>query len=97
MCGRARRILFWRPLVIIPQGTGVCVGDTEPRGRPKTKSVTPVVGGWVRVRKRTRVRFIFFSIFFIVLLNSPHRETPKNVIKKKIEKKSVLDFWSNFL
>ena len=28
-------------------------------------------------------------------MNSPHRETPKNVIKK-IEKKSVLDFWSNF-
>jgi hypothetical protein len=40
---------------------------------------------------------IFFSIFFfIVFLNSRHRETPKNVIKK-IEKKSVLDFWSNFL
>jgi hypothetical protein len=32
-------------------------------GPAKKKSVTPVVGGWVRVRKRTRVRFIF-SIFF---------------------------------
>jgi hypothetical protein len=34
------------------------------RGRQKKKSGTPVVGGWVRVRKRTRVRFIF-SIFFL--------------------------------
>jgi hypothetical protein len=39
---------------------------------------------------------LFFRYFFIVFLNSPHRETLKNVIKK-IEKKSVLDFWSNFL
>jgi hypothetical protein len=68
------------------------------KGPPKKNNwVTPVVGGWVKVRKRTRVRFISFDIFFIVFLNSPHRETPKNVIKKKIEKKSVLDFWSNFL
>ena len=48
-------------------------------------SVTPVVGGWVRVRKRIRVRF-FFNIYFIVFLNSPHRETPKNVIKQNREK-----------
>jgi hypothetical protein len=43
---------------------------------------------------------LFFRYFFIVFLpNSSHRETPKNVIsdKEKIEKKSVLDFWSNFL
>jgi hypothetical protein len=64
-------------------------------GRQNKKSVTPVVGGWVRGQKRTRVRFIFL-IFFMVFLNSPHRETPKNVIKK-IDKKSVSDFWSIFL
>jgi ubiquitin C-terminal hydrolase len=28
----------------------------------------------------------FFSRFFIVFLNSPHRETPKNVIKQNREK-----------
>jgi hypothetical protein len=34
------------------------------KGPPKQKqSVTPVVGGWVRGQKRTRVRFIFFDIF----------------------------------
>jgi hypothetical protein len=52
----------------------------------KKKSVTPVVGGWVRGQKRTRVRFIFPIFFLIVFLNSPHRETPKNVIKKNLEK-----------
>jgi hypothetical protein len=53
-------------------------------------------GGWVgQSKKRDGVRFIFL-IFFIVFLNSPHRETPKNVIKQNQEK-SVLDFWSNFL
>jgi hypothetical protein len=40
---------------------------------------------------------LFFSIFVVVVfLNFPHRETPKNVIKK-IEKILVLDFWSNVL
>jgi hypothetical protein len=37
----------------------------------------------------------FFDIFLIAFLNSPHRETPKNV--KQNRRKSVLDFWSNFL
>jgi hypothetical protein len=37
----------------------------------------------------------FFGEIFIVFLNSPHRETPKNVIKK-IEKKSGLGFLSIF-
>jgi hypothetical protein len=36
----------------------------------KKKSGTPVVGGWVRVRKRTRVRFIF-SIFFYRVFELP--------------------------
>jgi hypothetical protein len=39
---------------------------------------------------------LFSRHFFIVFLNSPYREAPKNVINKT-EKKSVLDFWSNFL
>jgi hypothetical protein len=54
------------------------------RGAGKKKSVTPampVVSGWVRGEKRTRVRF-FFDIYFMAFLYSPHRETPKNVIKK---------------
>jgi hypothetical protein len=34
---------------------------------------------------------IVFSIFFIMFLNSPHRETPKNVIKK-IEQKAKIGF-----
>jgi hypothetical protein len=60
------------------------------QGAGKKKSVTPVVGGWVRVRKRTRVRFIFWICFLSCFLNSPHRETPKNVIKKIREKNR---FW----
>ena len=36
------------------------------KGPPKkNKSGTPVVGGWVRGQKRTRVRFIFFDIFLL--------------------------------
>jgi hypothetical protein len=31
---------------------------------------------------------LFFSIFFIVFLNSPHRETPKNVIKQEKSRKN---------
>jgi hypothetical protein len=56
-----------------------------PRGRQNQKSVTPVVGWWVRVQKRGGVRFVFFDIFLVVFLNSPHRETPKNVIKENQE------------
>jgi hypothetical protein len=67
-----------------------------PRGRPKQKSVTPVVGGWVKVRKRTRVRF-FFSIFFYRVFELPSSRNAQKRDKKKLEKKSVLDFWSNFL
>jgi hypothetical protein len=43
---------------------------SKPRGRQKKKSGTPVVGGWVRVRKRTRVRFVF-SIFFLSCFLTP--------------------------
>ena len=51
------------------------------QGAGKKKSVTPVVGGWVRVRKRDGVGFIF-SIYLCRVLSSPHRETPKNVVKQ---------------
>jgi hypothetical protein len=60
----------------------------------------PVVAGWVRGQKRTGVRFIFISpIFFVVFLNSSHRETPKHVMKENREKNGllVLDFFSIFL
>jgi hypothetical protein len=40
---------------------------------------------------------VLFSRFFIVFLNSPHRETPKNVIKKNREKIGFGFFWSIFL
>jgi hypothetical protein len=56
--------------------------------------VAPVVDGWVRVRKRDGVRF-FGDMLFFVFLNSPHRETPKNVIKK-IEKKIGFGFFVDF-
>jgi hypothetical protein len=51
-----------------PQGAG-----------KKKKSVTPVVGGWVRVRKRTRVRFIFWIFFYRVfeLPSSRNAQNPK--------------------
>jgi hypothetical protein len=68
-------------------GDGVCsqkapTTTDNGKGPPiKKKPVTPVVGGSVRGQKRTRVSF-----FFIVFLNSPYRETPKNVIKKIREK-----------
>ena len=54
-----------------------------------------VVGWFHGGQKSTRAGQIFFRDFFIVFLNSPHRETPKNVIKK-IDKKSVLDFFVDF-
>jgi hypothetical protein len=42
------------------------VDGGNPRGRHKKKSVTPMVGGWVKGQKWTRVRFfpdIFLSCF----------------------------------
>jgi hypothetical protein len=66
------------------------------KGPAKKKSVTPVVGGWVRVRKMTRVRFIF-SIFFYRVFELPSSRNAQKRDLKKIEKKSVLDFWSIFL
>jgi hypothetical protein len=66
------------------------------KGHSKRKVTDPYVVGWfLGGQKSTRVGQIFFRDFFIVFLNSPHRETPKNVIKK-IEKQSVWDFFVDF-
>jgi hypothetical protein len=63
------------------------------RGGPaKRKPVTPVVGGWVGVRKRNGVRVAFLRS----PCDSPHRETPKNVIKENREKfgfRFLVDFF----
>jgi hypothetical protein len=46
------------------------------RGR-QNKSVTPVVGGWVRGQKRTRVRFVFLIFFYDVFELPSPRIRPK--------------------
>jgi hypothetical protein len=57
------------------------------KGHSKKKVTDLGVVGWfLGGQKSTRVGHIFFRDFFIVFLNSPHRETPKNVIKKNREK-----------
>jgi hypothetical protein len=56
------------------------------------------VGRIARVQKRDRVGFVFvFPIFFarVFGLSSPRNAQKRD--KKKSERKSVLDFWSNFL
>jgi hypothetical protein len=60
------------------------------QGPAKTISVTPVVGGWVRGQKRTRIRLNFNS-FFHGVFELPHRETPK-----KMEKKIGFGFFVDF-
>jgi hypothetical protein len=37
---------------------------TQGQGAAKNKSVTPVVGGWVRGQKSTRTRFSFLIFFY---------------------------------
>jgi hypothetical protein len=64
----------------------------QPQGAGKKKTGDPR-GGWVgQSTKKDWGQIYFFDIYFIVFLNSPHRETPKNVLIC-FEKKSVLDFW----
>jgi hypothetical protein len=61
------------------------------KGPPiKNKSVTPVVGGWVRGQKRTRVRFIF-SIFFYRVFELP---SPRNAQKHDKQKSRKSRFWT---
>jgi hypothetical protein len=52
------------------------------------------VGGSEAKKGPGQIYFLWY--FFMAFLNSPHRETPKNVIKK-IAKQSVLDFPPIFL
>jgi hypothetical protein len=57
-------------------------------------SVTPVVGGWVRVRNRDRVRFIFSMFFYrVVELLSPRNAQKRD---KQIEKKIGFGFLVEF-
>jgi hypothetical protein len=70
-------------------------GGHFPRGRQKETGDPR--GRWVgqsRGQKRP-VLDLFLNIFLIVLLGSPHRETPKNVMKK-IEKKIGFGFFVDF-
>jgi hypothetical protein len=69
----------------------------SPSSRPKGPSKTKVTGLDVvgsSEAKKVPGLVRFFSRCFIVFLNCPRRETPKNVIKE-IEKKSVLDFFGD--
>jgi hypothetical protein len=67
------------------------------RGALKKKVTDLGVVGWfLGAQKSTRAGQVCFRDFFIVFLNSPHRNTSKNAIKNKIEKKSVLDFLVDF-
>jgi hypothetical protein len=55
--------------------SGLSIGS---QGAGKKKKLgTPVVGGWVRVRKRTRVRFIF-SMFFYRVFELPSSRNAQN-------------------
>jgi hypothetical protein len=59
------------------------------------KSGTPVVGGWVRVRKRTRVRFIF-SMFFYRVFELPSSRNAQKRDKKQIREKVGFGFLVEF-
>jgi hypothetical protein len=65
------------------------------KGPSKQMTYLDVVG-WILGGQKGTKAGRFFSIFFVVFLNSPHREMPKKR-DKKIEKKSVLGFLSIFL
>jgi hypothetical protein len=70
--------------------------SVPPKGHSKQNKDGPL-RGWLVPRRPKKYQgwSDFWGDFFIVFLNSPHRETPKNVIKK-IEKQSVLDFFVDF-
>jgi hypothetical protein len=62
------------------------VGGGESRGTQK-KSDGPLRGWLVPWRpKKFQGWSDFFQVFFSVFLNSPHQETPKNVIQQNREK-----------
>jgi hypothetical protein len=63
-------------------------GSRTLKGHSKRNPTDPDVVGWfLGGQKSTRVGQFFD--FFVVFLNSPHRETPKNVRKKSRTKR----FW----
>jgi hypothetical protein len=72
-------------------------GLAKGQGALKKKVTDPYVVGWfLGGQKSTRASPIFPRDFYIVFLNSPHRETPKNVIKivlKKIGFGFFLSIW----
>jgi hypothetical protein len=65
------------------------------RGTQKQMADPYVVGWFLGGQKITRAGQILLGNFLIAFLNSPHRETPKNVIKTNREKVD-LDFLSIF-
>jgi hypothetical protein len=67
-----------------------------PRSTPK-KNGGPLRGGWFLGGQKSTRAGKKKPRFFYRVLNFPHQETPKNVIKKKSRKKSVLGFLSIFL
>jgi hypothetical protein len=76
-----------------------CHRSTPPGGRgilsrgTQNKSDGPL-RGWLVPRRPKKYQGWSDGWFFIVFLNSPHRETPKNVIKKT--KINCLRFFSDF-
>jgi hypothetical protein len=50
--------------------------------------VTPVVGGWVRGQKMTRVRFVFFDIFYRVF----ELPLPRNAQKRDKKNREKVGF-----
>jgi hypothetical protein len=80
--------LFW------PPAPGLRL-ELEATGHSKKNDGS--LRGWLIPRRPKKYQgwSDFFSRFFIVFLNSPHREKPKNVINK-FEKKSVLGFLVDF-
>jgi hypothetical protein len=70
------------PLVWVPPSGPAWVSQLLGLEQRAAKKIgDPVVGGWIRGQKRTRVKF--FWVIFCVFLNSPHRETRKKVIQKQ--------------
>jgi hypothetical protein len=52
------------------------------KGPTRKKIGDPRGGGWVGQRPKKDWGQIFSDVFFVVFLNSPHRETPKKRDKK---------------
>jgi hypothetical protein len=70
------------------------------QGAGKRKKIGDPRGGWVgqtcQSTKKDQGQIYFFNIFYRVFELPSSRNAQKRD-KKEFEKKSVLDFWSNFL